>query len=241
MGSTFHLNPSPTLKSTFVMGVYSFLYMNYNTYDSNSYIFNTEDLRLYLGYSRGGKSRDIKSDLLNLNNLTAYAKGETIPLAEVHIEKSLTYLRSDYFHSLSLFMKEITSSTGMTAASRYTSVCDISLCKVRDTSAVEVCIELCKVIERRGSTELAPAHIAIDTLVNRCPTLNSLLAQELSNGRKNSILRQSITHGLELLSTHTAVPTKYTDLVVSAPPMICIQGLTEVIEIRHKGRRVIEV
>ena len=234
--SRFYLAPSDTLNPLFIAGVFSYLYKNYNTYDNTIFIINTESLREFLCYSRGGKSKDIHKELQQLAYEGCYIDGQPSPLATITTEGRLTVIRSDYFHRLSVAMRDHAIRPDGTEGSRYTSLAYTELCKVKNQPSAEVCMELCKLIERRGSHSTTPVHIAIRTMVARCPSLRQAIDTAPSNSRRNQILRYALSNGVSLLTTHTTITTEYTELSVSLPGKISLVDGNEIITATHKGK-----
>ena len=212
--SRFYLAPSTTLNPLFVAGVFSFVYKTCNTYDDTVFIINTESLREFLGYSRGGKSKDIRKELRQLASEGCYIDGQAYPLAAVTTEGRLTIIRSDYFHYLSGAMRTYAVRPDGTEGSRYTS----------------------KLIERRGSHSAAPVHIAVKTLVARCPSLRRELNTATTNSRRNQILRCAVVNGVQLLTSHTTITTEYAELSVSLPGKISLVDSSAFITVTHKGK-----
>ena len=234
--SRFYLAQSTTLNPLFVAGVFSFLYQTCNTYDDKIFIINTQSLREFLGYSRGGKSKDIRKELQQLTREGCYIDVQAYPLASVTTEGRLTIIRSDYFHRLSVAMRDHAIRPDGTEGSRYTSLVYAELCKVKNRPSAEVCMELCKLIERRGSHSAAPVHISIKTMVARCPSLRQAIDTATTNSRRNQILRYAMTNGVGLLTTHTTIYTEYAELSVSLPGKISLVDGNKLITASHKGK-----
>lgn len=234
--SRFYLAPSTTLNPLFVAGVFSFLYQTCNTYDDKIFIINTQSLREFLGFSRGGKSKDIHKELQQFASEGCYIDGHAYPLAAVTTEGRLTIIRSDYFNRLSVAMRDHAIRPDGTEGSRYTSLVYAELCKVKNRPSAEFCMELCKLIERRGSHSAAPVHISIKTMVARCPSLRQAIDTAPTNSRRNQILRYALTNGVGLLTTHTTIYTEYADLSVSLPGKISLVDGDKLITATHKGK-----
>ena len=234
--SEFYLFPSDTVNPLFVIGVFSYIYKVCNPYDDTTFIVNAEGLREYLNFSRGGKSKDIRQDLYHLASERCYIHGQAYPLAEVSTEGRLTIIRSDYFHLLAVAMREYAIRPDSTEGSRYTSLVYADICKVKNKPSAEVCIELCKLVERRGSYDTTPAHISIKTMVARCPSLRQAINTATTNSRRNKILRYALSTGVELLAPYTTITAEYADFSVSLPDKISLLDGGEIITITHKGK-----
>lgn len=234
--SAFYLAPSITLNSLFVMGLYSYIYKACTPYDDTAFIINAESLRDFLGFSRGGRSKDIKQELQQLNDEQCCIEGQQCPLAAVRTDGRLTLIHSDYIHRLTVAIKNNAIRPDHTEGSRYTSLVHADIVRIKNRPSAEVCIELCKLIERRGSYNTAPVHIAVKTLIRRCPSLRHELTAACSNSRRNQILRYALTKGVQLLTTHTSIFTEYMELSVSLPATISLATGTELITATHKGK-----
>ena len=235
--SAFYLAPSDTINSLFVAGLYSYIYKACTPYDDTTFIINAESLRDFLGFSRGGRSKDIKQELHQLNNESCFIKGQQFPLAAVRTDGRLTLIHSDYIHRLTVAIKDNAIRPDHTEGSRYTSLVHADIVRMRNQPSAEVCIELCKLIERRGSYNTAPVHVAVKTLIRRCPSLRHELTAATTNSRRNQLLRYALTKGAQLLTTHTSTYEEYTDLSVSLPATISLATGTDLITATHKGKQ----
>lgn len=235
--SAFYLAPSDTINSLFVIGLFSYIYKTSTPYDDTAFIINTESLREYLGFSRGGRSKDIRQELQLLNEERCFIEGQQCPLAAVRTDGRLTIICSEYIHRLTVAMRENAIRPDHTEGSRYTSLVYADLVRVKNRPSAEVCIELCKLIERRGSVTTAPVHIAVKTLARRCPSLQHELTAATTNSRRNQLLRYALTKGVQLITTHTSTCEEYTDLSVSLPAAISLVNGMEIITATHKGKK----
>jgi hypothetical protein len=78
-----------------------------------------------------------------------------------------------------------------------------SILKERSITAVEICIELDKVIERRGQLDIGKgqtAHISVPTLIKRCPTLY----RQISNKPIKEQNRIAVEQGTNRLNAQKA-------------------------------------
>lgn len=219
----------PTL---LIISLYSYLYQYHDLYDNDINIFKLADLRNYLGLSRGGKSMDVKSALLGLNQIMAFIEDNSLPLASVEVSGHYVTIRSQYFHYLTNLMK-IKALGG----SRYTSLVHTDIISAKNQSAAEVAIEIVKLVERRGAIVNTPAHMTIRTLIDRCPTLRYRLSQCGSNGRKNQLLADTLIRSTELISRYTDLHKSYHNLVITTPEKIKIDTLHHTITVVHEGKK----
>jgi len=233
--SRFYLAPAP-VDTLFIMGLYSFLYQNYNTYDDEVYIINPESLREFLGFSRGGKSKNIRWELARLQEVRCYIDNKEFPLAALSTEGRLLVVHSTYFHELSKAMRSFAQRPDGSMGSRYTSLIYADICKAKRKASAEVCIELCKLIERRGSIISSPVHIAVKTLVTRCPHLRQGLYDAPTNSRRNQVLRQSLSEGIQLIASHTTAYQEYRNLSIVPPDKPAFANLNEIIRMTHGGK-----
>lgn len=233
--SRFHLALAP-VNILFIIGLYSFLYQNCNTYDDEVYIINPESLREFLGFSRGGKSKNIRQELARLQEMKCFIDNKEFPLAAVSPEGRLLVVHSTYFHELSKAMRSFAQRPDGSMGSRYTSLIYADICKVKRKASAEVCIELCKLMERRGCTNAAPVHISIKTLVTRCPHLRQGLYDAPTNSRRNQVLRQSLSEGIQLIASHTTAYQEYRDLSIVPPEKPALANLSEIVRIMHSGK-----
>jgi len=133
-------------------------------------------------------------------------------------------------------MRENARRPDGTEGSRYTSLAYADLVRVKNRPSAEVCIELCKLIERRGSYDTAPVHIAVKTLIRRCPSLYSAINHADTNSRRNQLMRYALTKGVQLITTHTSTYTEYTELSVALPASISLLDGAQLVTATHKGK-----
>ena len=82
------------------------------------------------------------------------------------------------------------------------------------------------------------AHLAIPTLIGRCPTLSNQLAYKEVK-EQNRILRKALEKALGLLKIHTDVDNCFVGLEVEIPHIVSVKG-NEVIVLRYDRREIDE-
>lgn len=237
-------NESLPINNVFILGLFSYIYLNQNIYYEKQWQFRTEDLRSFFAYSRGGKSFDIKSELLKLNQVEFWWKDSSVnKLAEVAIIGRKTIVTSVYFSNLAKAMRalsevEITTKSGYVIRrhrSSYVSLVKASIVSDSNKAAIEIVIEICKLVERRGTHFSGVAHLSIRTLIDRCATLRDKLSTATTNSRKNQILRDDFSRALLLLEKETSLYDAYLDMKVCVVGKLAVTGDGK-IEIYHKGK-----
>lgn len=211
-----------------VLALFSFLYKK-PTDKPCTYTFKIADFKKYIGLSSGGKSKDIKAELVKLSqaeymwqfsseeNLIQVAFNETGTFATV----SSTYF--DRIHNVMSGQKAVRNRWGkvkIAGKSSYSSMVFTSILKERSISAVEVVIEFVKLIERRGQLEEGQtAHISVLSLAERCPTLYKQL-QKKQVKEQNRILKLALEKSIELMKIHTDIFKCFEDLKFIFPEKI---------------------
>lgn len=206
--------------------------------------FKMSELKRFLGYSQGGKSKDLKAELLShckVGYIWDQTPCESLIKINFNSTQTLVTMESEYFVSIKDLMKEnysVRDKRGnilYKGKSSYSSLVYVSILKERNIPAVEIVIELVKLIERRGPlSEGQTAHLAIPTLIGRCPTLsNQLESKEVKE--QNRILRKALEKALGLLKIHTDVYNCFVNLEVEIPHTVSVRG-NEVIVVRYERR-----
>ncbi len=196
-----------------VLALFSFVYQNKGL-KSSPYTFKLSDFKKYIGFVGGGKSKNIQQELLKLCEI-GYV-WQYVPedrLIEIAFTGNMATVSSTYFNHLYKHMSEQTSSS-------YSSMVSTTILKERNKGAVEITIELVKLIERRGQIrENQTAEISIPTLIERCSTLYE---QVKGKGVKeqNRVVKTSLFKALDLLRVHTQVYACFKELEIYLPEKI---------------------
>lgn len=226
--------------SVFNLGVYSYLFAIGALYQDEPVELKLSKLREFLGLSRGGNGFPIVDRLLQMNEIFAvWYNSQLCKLADVSLTAKNTILfRSTYFQKVAKYMLESTRNEVSEGRSPfYTDLVHSSIVNERNHAAVEIVIELVKLLERRGNCYGHPAHIGIDKLIYRCPALVRKLVSAGSISKKNAILRTDVAKALELLVSKTDCYQKYAKLNVIIPERfnLNVKNGNALIEIPHKG------
>lgn len=210
--------------------------------------FKISEFKRFLGYTEGGKSKDLKAELLSLckvGYIWDLNLCENLVKIDFNSTQTLVTMESEYFVSIKNLMKEnhsVRDKRGnilYKGKSSYSSLIHVSILKERNIPAVEIVIELVKLIERRGPlSEGQTAHLAVDTLINRCPTLSRQIeGKEVKE--QNRVLRKALDKALNLLKEHTDAYSCFVNLEVEIPNTASVRG-NEVIIVRYDGREIDE-
>lgn len=245
--SLCHLLPQEDrcISSVILLGLFSYLYHYSNMHNDTPIEFRTEDFRKWIGYSRGGKSFDIKSELIQFNDALFHWNGsEAKQVAEIEIVGRTTRLNSLYFKNLVLAMRalserELITKSGFTIrrhTSAYVSLVKASIVSDSNKAAIEIVIELCKLVERRGTHYHSSAHITVKTLIDRCATLRYKIETAKDNSRKNQIVRDDFSRALLLLESKTTLYEAYIDVEIEVVGKLSTTENGKII-IKHKGKK----
>jgi hypothetical protein len=235
--SLCHLVTDEDINSIFIITLFSFIYHYCNRKDTDTYTIKLSQLKHFRQQTHGSKPFDVKAELDELNNIGCYWYGlEIVRLAEIIIDGRKATIKSKYFAELFKAMKYLTQRKDSTHSSSYTSLISTEILKERNRSAVEIVIEICKLVERRGAMSNGKAaHIAISTLIDRCPTLSFKIENTETISRKNQMLRDDIDKADELLKEKTRIYEVFKDLELNKSEKIAVNKECK-IEIIHKGR-----
>ncbi len=236
---------SEPVNNIILLGLFSYLYHTGKLYDTAPIKFRTEDFRRYCGYSRGGKSFDIKSEMLTFNDLQFQWNGsDAKQVAQVENVGRFTRVKSVYLRNIALAMRAITKVDIVTHkgyhirrfTSSYVSLVKASIVSDSNKSAIEITIEICKLIERRGTHYHCSAHITVRTLIDRCPTLRFKIETAKANSRRNQIIRDDFSRALLLLKSKTSLYDAYTDMQIEVVGKLSVTESGKIV-IRHKGKK----
>ena len=237
--SICHLVTDKEVNTIFIITLFSYIYHYSDRKDTDTYEIKISTLKHFRGQGHGSKAFDIKAELEKLNSIDCYWKDLDIDkLADVRIEGRKVIIQSKYFAELFKAMKYLTRRLDGKHGSGYSSLVSREILIERSRSAVEIVIEICKLVERRGAiAEGETAHLAIDTLIARCPTLSSKIDNTATISRKNQILREDLIKAEELLRDKTRIYKVFEDLMITKPEKLAVNKEGK-IEIEHNGRNI---
>lgn len=212
------------------------------------YTFKVSEFKRYLGFVGGSKGKDLCSELIKLSEVGyvwEYSPEDKIFDISFTDTRTFATVSSKYFGNIISYMRSKHSDRNKwgkiisKGESSYSSAVYTSIIKQRNVSAAEICIELVKVIERRGHLDLEKgqtAHISIPTLISRCPSLSKQL-KEKEGKEQNRIVKTAIYKSLELMKVHTSIYESFEGLEFLLPENIKVKG-EELINIKYIGRNV---
>lgn len=228
---------------------YFYTYISLNNLDPFChYTFKMSDFKRYIGYVGGSKSKDLCSELIKLSEVGyvwEYSPEEKLFDISFTDTKTFATVNSKYFGKIIEYMrsfhsfKTVTGQVILKGQSTHSTMVHTSILKQRSVSAVEICIELVKVIERRGHLDLEKgqtAHISVPTLIKRCPTLYRQISNKPIK-EQNRIVRTAINKGLELMKVYTDLYKCFVGLEFILPEKISVKS-EELINIKYKERVV---
>ncbi len=237
--SLCHLVTDDAVNTIFIISLFSYIYHYCDRKDTDTYEIKLSTLKQFRGQTHGSKGFDIKAELEKLNNINCYWQDLDIDrLAEVKIKGRKAIIQSRYFSEIFKAMKYLTRKLDSTYSSSYTSLINREILIERNRSAIEITIEICKLVERRGAlAEGQTAHLAINTLIARCPTLSFKIDSTSTISRKNQILREDLNKAIELLKTKTRIYKVFEDLMITKPEKIAVNKEGKIL-IEHNGRNI---
>ena len=120
--------------------------------------------------------------------------------------------------------------------SSYVSLVKASIISDSNKSAIEIVIEVCKLVERRGTHYYSSAHITIKTLIDRCATLRFKIETAKDNSRRNQIIRDDFCRALLLLESKTTLYEAYNDVQIEVVGKLSVTDTGKII-VKHKGKK----
>lgn len=235
--SLCHLVTENAINTIFIITMFSYIYQYCDRKDTDTYLIALSKLKQFRQQTHGSKAFDIKGELEKLNDIGCYWQDLEIDrLATVEIDGRKATVQSEYFSELYKSMYFLTKREDGTHSSSYTSLISTDILTERNHSAIEIVIEVCKLVERRGAlAQGQTAHLAIITLIARCPTISFKIDNAKGISRKNEILRDDINKAMELLASRTRIYEVFKDLEIDLPEKLAVNKEGK-IEITHKGR-----
>lgn len=232
-----------TEDSLLLLGLFSYIYQSKSS-ETRTYTFKISDFKHYIGYAGGGKSKDLPTELNALTKvvyLWQCEQYEKVIEIEFNQTKTVAILKSGYFELIIEQMRRFHGHRGKWGRktggqSTYSSLVYSTILKERNIPASEITIELVKLIERRGPlSEGEYAHIATQSLVDRCPTLYKQVQSAQENKEKNRILRTALNKGLELMKTRTSMYEVFEGLEFTLPEKVTVSKEC-IIKINYESR-----
>ncbi len=148
-----------------VLALFSFIYQNFFPSSTCTYTFKTSSYKKFIGYTEGGKSKNIITELETLPSFGYLWNDDTskqLLSVSFNDTKTLVTVESKYFQAIFQHMKMYSGTYNKwgrktrTGSSTYSSLVYTSLLKERNVAAVETTIELVKLIERRETFGARP-------------------------------------------------------------------------------------
>lgn len=237
--SLCHLVTDTAINTIFIISLFSYIYHYCDRKNTDTYLIVLSKLKHFRKQTHGSKGFDIKKELENLNNIGCYWQDLDIEkLATVEIDGRKATVHSEYFSELYKAMHFLTKREDNTNSSSYTSLISTDILKERNHGAIEIVIEICKLVERRGALAYGEtAHLAINTLISRCSTLSFKIDNAKTISRKNEILRDDLSKAMELLKGKTKIYKVFDDFKIDLPERLAVNRDGN-LEITHKGRNL---
>lgn len=233
-----------TVNNLLLLGLFSYIYQIKSS-ETCIYTFKMSDFKHYIGYVGGGKSKDLHTELISLTQVSYLWQSEqceNVIEIEFNHTRTIATLKSRYFSLIFEHMRGFHSKkdkwgrkTG-TGHSTYSSLVYSTILKERNIPACEITIEIVKLVERRGPlSEGEYAHIATQSLVDRCPTLSRQVQSAKEIKEKNRILRTALNKGLELMKTTTSIYEVFEGLEFTLPEKVTVSKEC-IIKINYESR-----
>lgn len=237
------------INTPMVVWLFSFLYIHFFNLNERSILttwtFKTADFKKYIGYQKGGKSRDLYEQLDQLSGYTYLynnmEQGQAIKVSFSQ-DHATTMVESRYFSELYNYMRSVmgTHKTGAgrkTGRPAYSSMVYSDIFKERSVSGCEVAIELCRLTERRGPLKEGEyAHVSIPSLAERCPTLFSRMTKQKRQKDVNKVFRTALKKGCDFLEMYTSIYDCFEGFRIELPPSMEIKT-ENVLKIFYEKRK----
>lgn len=211
-----------------ILALFSFIYLNPGfAVAAATWEFKLSLFKKYIGFVGGGKSYDLPTRLTKISESSCmwdYEEIESVMEIRFNDNRRIVTIQSEYFALLLKHMEQFKAKRNKWGKKitkgkpTYSSMVFTSILKERNIPAVEITIELVKLIERRGQLLVNQnAHISVMALVKRCPTLYKQVQNAAEVREKNRIVKVAVHKSMELLKTHTEIYSHFEDLTVTLP------------------------
>ncbi|MBQ6843816.1 MAG: hypothetical protein IJO60_04160 [Agathobacter sp.] len=216
-----------------LLALFSFIYLNpESAVAPATWKFQLSFFKKYIGYTGGGKSYDLPTrmrkasevkcmwnyeNIENVMNISFSADAKTVTIESMYFALLIKHM-AQFKGEKNKWGKKVSSGKSM-----YSSMVFASILKERNIPAVEITIELVKLIERRGPLMITEnAHISIQALIERCPNLYRQVQGAAEVKEKNRIVKNAVLKSMELLKTQTDIFEHFESLTVTLPEKFSI-------------------
>lgn len=223
-----------------ILSIFSFIYLNpAYVVSAATWRFPLSFFKKYVGYTGGGKSYDLPTRMLKASEVKYmwnYEDFENVMNIEFSDNNRVVTIKSKYFAMLIKHLDKFKGETNKwgkkitSGKSMYSSMVYTSILKERNIPAVEITIELVKLIERRGPLMLTEtAHISMQALLERCPTLYKQVQGAVEVKEKNRIIKNAVLKSMKLLRTQTDIFEHFEGLTVTLPERFSVSKDNKII------------
>ncbi len=196
------------VNAPFLVGLFSFCYLDHDRMDGYHFCFKPQRLREYLNLSSGGNGFDVVKALKELEHVRVVSSNRSV-IEDVRFADGLVYFYSLYLYDLILCV-----ATYKVSGSRYTSAVDSRIVGYgRYTAAKEVVLVLAQLVARRGTFNGGCAQISLNRLLQSCPTFGNTF-RELHDSSANRLLKNTLTKAVELFNKFCWFPDKKVSIVL---------------------------
>jgi len=223
-----------------ILALFSYIYLNpESAVAPATWKFKLSFFKKYIGYAGGGKSYDLPTRMLKASEgkcMWDYKDIDSVMNISFSDDAKTVTIESMYFALLIKHMAQFKGEKNKwgkkvsAGKSMYSSMVYTSVLKERNIPAVEITIELVKLIERRGPLMITEnAHISIQALIERCPNLYRQVQGAAEVKEKNRIIKNAVTKSMELLKTQTDIFEHFESLTVTLPEKFSISKENQII------------
>lgn len=223
-----------------ILALFSYIYLNPESAVAHAtWKFKLSFFKKYIGYAGGGKSYDLPTRILKASKTKCmwdYKDIDSVMNISFSADAKTVTIESKYFALLIEHMSKFKSEKNkwgkkiVSGKSMYSSMVYTTILKERNIPAVEITIELVKLIERRGPLMITEnAHISIQALLERCPNLYRQVQDAVEVKEKNRIIKNAVLKSMKLLRTQTDIFEHFEGLTVTLPERFSVSKDNQII------------
>lgn len=224
----------PLREPVLAIGIWSFLYDNYDLRNAVEFETTVNQISSYLGVSVGSKGFRLVGKLEAFRHVYGFIRdGRVVPLLEIKQQGDKLILRSEYLHiTLNEILREGENHHGERRRF-YSDKAFTSLVSAKNKTAALIVIELITLIVT-ASVKVRRPRISLRTLAERIPQLEIILFGNEARSVRNKKLRRAFKGVLPLIEEKTSLMKDYESFRVIIPELD-VANPDAVIVIRHKG------
>lgn len=225
--------------------IYSYIYLNKKHLNGYTFDIKISDLANYLGVNpRGANGKQLMQAIREFDRVLAVhpngSMSKVLGFIKHDTRNGILSITSPFFIDLmesieqdTIRFRKIKGTEQKYQLPAYSYLIKSTINKCKDKEAIAIADYLVTLVTQAGGEG---AHIRIDTLIEKLPTLKEKIDNVDSTRNKGVVLKRTFKKAYELLKDETYLYDKYNDLEVTEilPTMTT---LNSIIKITHKGKK----